>query len=180
MEPVAKSRRIEQFEQACRTQGLPVTTQRRTVLEMILEREDHPTADQVYEQVRTRLPSLSRTSVYRILDTLVRLGIIAKICHPGAATRFDPKIRQHHHLICMHCDKILDLEDQQLDNIPRPNVRGSGFKIHDYHIHFRGLCADCASKQMKGGDAASGKARPITKKAARISKRTNKKRRSKP
>lgn len=179
MEPESKSRRIEQFARACRARGLPVTTQRRTVLEMILDREDHPTADQVYEQVRARLPSLSRTSVYRILDTLVRFGVITKICHPGAATRFDPKIHQHHHLICMHCEKILDLESQRLDNITWPDVRGSGFTISDYHIHFRGICADCAGKPGKGGVAASGKAKHVSKKAARRTKRTSKKRRTK-
>lgn len=180
MNAESKPKRIERFAQACRARGLPVTTQRRTVLEMILDREDHPTAEQVYEQVRVRIPSLSRTSVYRILDTLVRFGIINKICHPGSATRFDPKIRQHHHLICMHCEKVLDIEEQQLDKITWPDVRGCGFTIRDYHIHFRGLCADCADKLKKGGGAASPKAGRLKKKAARKSKRTSKKRRAKP
>src|SRR5690606_34308177 len=80
-----KRNRIEHFERICRERRLPVTVQRRTIFEMILDREDHPTADQVYDQVRRRLPSISRTTVYRILDNLVELGLITKICHPGSA-----------------------------------------------------------------------------------------------
>lgn len=138
--------RIGQLERACRERGLPVTVQRRTVLETILDREDHPTADQVCDQVRRRLPAISRASVYRILDMLVELGLIEKICHPGSAARFDPRTDRHHHLVCMRCEAIIDLEDRRFDGLALPNARRYGFEIRDYHIHFRGICADCRRK----------------------------------
>ncbi|HRX84343.1 MAG TPA: transcriptional repressor, partial [Phycisphaerae bacterium] len=62
---------LEWFEQLCRQQGLALTVQRRTILSVLLDSDDHPTADQVYEIVRQRLPGLSRTTVYRVLDTFV-------------------------------------------------------------------------------------------------------------
>ena len=135
--------RIEQFEQAHRKRGLPVTVQRRAVFEAILEREDHPTADQVCEAVRARVPGISRMTVYRILGTLARLGLVAKTCHPGSSARFDPKIRRHHHLVCLDCDGVLDPEDKRLNDVAWPDVRRLGLEIENYHIHFRGRCAAC-------------------------------------
>ena len=158
----SKQNRIELFERACRERGLPVTTQRRTILEMILDREDHPTADRVYDQVRRRLPTISRTTVYRILDNLVELGLITKICHPGSAARFDPKTRQHHHLVCMHCESIIDLEEKRLNDVSWPDVRGQGFEIRDYHIHFRGVCASCRKALSAGVNLPAEKTRPST------------------
>jgi Fe2+ or Zn2+ uptake regulation protein len=138
-----KQHRISQLEGACRKRRVPMTVQRRTVLEVILDREDHPTADQVYDEVCERLPAISRATVYRILDMLVEFGLIVKICHLGSAARFDPKIHRHHHLVCMRCEAIIDVEETRPEKISWPNTRGHGFEIHDYHIHFRGMCIKC-------------------------------------
>ena len=149
--------RLEHFAQVCRERGLPLTVHRRAVFELLLDRNDHPTADQVYAEIRVKLPGISRTSVYRILEMLVTTGMITKVCHPGSAVRFDPKLRQHHHLVCLSCERIIDVEDPRLNRVPMPDVRGHGFQINDYHVHFRGVCADCLRKQ----NATSRAARPV-------------------
>jgi Fur family peroxide stress response transcriptional regulator len=131
----------------CREQGVPLTVQRRAVFEVILGRDDHPTADQICDQVRRSQPNISRTTVYRILDTFVRVGLVTRICHPGSAARFDPKTHQHHHLVCLQCEKIVDLEDERLNGIAWPDVRRHAFRIEDYHIHFRGICSDCRAER---------------------------------
>src|SRR5690349_18355884 len=115
--------RMNEFDRICRERGLPLTMQRRAVFESVLERHDHPSADQIYDAIKLKMPSLSRTTVYRILDTLVQTGMVKRICHPGSAARFDPKVRQHHHLVCMRCQRILDIESPQLDAVPWPSVR---------------------------------------------------------
>ena len=79
MQPDAIAARLQEFEEICRQKGLPVTTQRRVILEAILERDDHPTADQVHEAVQDRIPQLSRTTVYRTMDTLLELGVIRRV-----------------------------------------------------------------------------------------------------
>jgi len=151
MNATEKQQRLQQFTQAHRENGLPVTAQRQAVFEAILEREDHPTADQVYESVRERMPQISRMTVYRILGNLAWLGLVSKTCHPGAVVRFDPKIHQHHHLVCVDCGGILDLEEERLNKVAWPDVRRFGFEITDYHIHFRGRCAGCRQKLAKSG-----------------------------
>jgi Fur family transcriptional regulator, peroxide stress response regulator len=146
-----KQKRLEQFVQAHRQNGLPVTLQRRAVFEAIFEREDHPSADQVYAAVREQLPEISRMTVYRILGNLVALGLLAKTSHPSSVARFDPKIHQHHHLICLDCGGVIDLEEERLNKITWPDARPFGFEIEGYHINFRGRCAACrqAAKKSK-------------------------------
>ncbi len=136
-------RRLETFEALCREQGLPVTVQRREILRAVLQRDDHPTADQVYDAVKDRLGGLSRTTVYRVLETLVGLGIIRRLHHPGPAARFDGKVHRHHHLVCRRCHCVIDVESRRLDGIRLPPAKRHGFTIEDYSIHFTGLCEAC-------------------------------------
>lgn len=146
MSPADKQQRLDRFVAAHRERGLPVTIQRRAVFEAILDRRDHPTAEQVYRAVRQGLPQISRMTVHRILGTFVSLRLVAKTCHPGSAARFDPKIHQHHHLVCLDCGAIIDVEDPRLNTIPWPQVNSREFTIQDYHVHFRGRCAHCRQK----------------------------------
>jgi Fur family peroxide stress response transcriptional regulator len=146
MSPADKKQRMDRFFAAHRESGLPVTSQRRAVFETILDRADHPTAEQLYRAVRDQLPQISRMTVHRILGTFVSLGVLSKACHPGSSARFDPKLHQHHHLVCLVCGRIIDVEDPRLDHIPWPKVTPREFQIEDYRVHFRGRCAGCSKK----------------------------------
>lgn len=137
------ARRLQQFETLCRERGLPLTVQRRDVLKAVLERDDHPSADQIYESVRERIPGLSRTTVYRALETLVELGVIRRLHHPGAAARFDGATHRHHHLVCRKCNRVIDVESRQLDNLQLPPRMRHGFQIEDHSVHFMGVCEVC-------------------------------------
>ena len=139
----AASGRVTEFEAECRRRGLALTIQRRAVYEELAERKDHPTADQVYDTLRARLPGLSRTTVYRVLDTLVEQGFARRVQHAAGVARFDPMTARHHHLVCDRCGKLLDLDDRAIPRIPLPDARGTGFRIDDYSISFSGLCQSC-------------------------------------
>jgi Fur family peroxide stress response transcriptional regulator len=139
-------RGAEPFEEVCRRHGLPLTVQRRATLEALARRSDHPTADQVFDDVRRRMPEISRTTVYRVLETLVRIGIARKVCHPGAAARYETEMRRHHHLVCLRCEAMVDIDAPYLDRLRLPDVEPQ-FRIEDYSIQFRGLCADCFRQQ---------------------------------
>src|ERR1700759_26466 len=120
MSLVDRKERLEHFFAAHRESGLPVTTQRRAVFDAILDRTDHPTAEHLYSEVRHQLPQISRMTVHRILGNFVSLGLVAKTCHPGSAARFDPKLEQHHHLVCLDCGRIMDVDTPRLDHLPWP------------------------------------------------------------
>jgi Fur family peroxide stress response transcriptional regulator len=143
MSPSNPHERLAAFEQECRRRGLAMTIQRRTVFEELVGRRDHPTADQVYDAVHRRLPSLSRTTVYRVLETLVETGFVRKVHHPDAVVRFDPTPGRHHHLVCEACGSLVDLDDSMVPPVPIPETRNTGFRIRDYSVSFNGLCSSC-------------------------------------
>jgi len=144
------------IEKICREHSLPLTTQRRTVLEALALRQDHPTVDEIWADVRQRTPEISRTTVYRILEVFALLRVVCKVGHPGATARYEIRIGRHHHLLCLDCGVIVDLEDPALDTITLPG-KDSGFRIEDYSIQFRGLCSRCAAgsaSRTTGGSTA--------------------------
>jgi len=147
MDEAATQRRLEQFESICHERGLPITVQRRVILETTLSLDNHPTADQIHEAVAERIAGISRTTVYRTLETLVRLGLITKACHPGGVTRYDRRIELHHHLVCMRCDAVVDISDDRFDALPIPDTSAYGFEVSDHQVQLRGLCKTCREKE---------------------------------
>jgi len=143
-EPSRTSGSRAEIESICRQHRLPLTTQRRAVLET-LPQLNHPTVDEIWEEVRKALPEISRTTVYRILETFARLRVIRKVCHPGAVARYEDRTIRHHHLLCLRCGTMTDLDDPVLDVIKMPGEE-TGFRIEDYSIQFRGLCRKCARR----------------------------------
>ncbi len=139
---------MSQLAQRCRDHGLPVTVQRRLVLEALARRADHPTADQIFDEVQQHLPELSRTTVYRVLEAFTRIGVVRKVSHPGATARYEIDTPRHHHLICRMCERVLDLYDPALDSLPVP-AAPLGFHVEEYVVQFRGLCADCAAEEAQ-------------------------------
>lgn len=152
----------ETLEMLCRQHGLPVTVQRRAVYRFVRGRKDHPTADQVYKGVRKHLPDVSRMTVYRVLDALVRIGALRKVCSPNSSARYDANTGRHHHLVCTVCEKLVDYEDEGLNDLPLPRGRAQGFQISDYSIQFRGMCADCR-KQSSTSNGATRKTKTMRK-----------------
>jgi Fur family peroxide stress response transcriptional regulator len=143
MDQSARKERLQAFEQFCRSQGQPFTVQRRAVLEAVLERRDHPTAEQVFSSVAESVPAISRTTVYRTLETLVRTGLVDRVFHTGSVVRYDPRTEVHHHLVCQHCDEVIDISDDRLDSLPVPDGSSHGFEILDFSVQFRGTCKRC-------------------------------------
>lgn len=133
----------EELESVCREHGLALTIQRRTILEALACRTDHPTADQIYDAIKDRLKGVSKTTVYRVLETLVSVGVARKISNPEAKARFDADTTRHHHITCLHCGVVIDVHDKELNKLQFPVHVEKGFEFVDYSINFTGLCANC-------------------------------------
>ena len=152
-------RKLEELETICRRQGLSLTVQRRAVLQALAARVDHPSADQIFEDVCKKFSEISRTTVYRVLETLVSLGVVRRVCHPGAVVRYDANTNRHPHLVCRKCEKIMDLHDASWDRLTFPET-SSGFHISDYSIEFSGLCSHCAEAEKKTSGRHPGPSPP--------------------
>ena len=112
-------------------------------METLAGRKDHPTADQIYDVVAERLPGVSRTTVYRVLEAFVDLGVVNKINSPEAKSHFDADTSRHHLVRCTGCGAVADVHDQRLNALKLPTEHASGFDIVDYSINFVGTCATC-------------------------------------
>jgi len=77
------------------------------------------------------------------------LGVARRANHFEAVARFDANTEHHHHLVCLGCDRISDLEDLKLAPINLPDPRRTGFEIADYSVHFEGYCAEFRRKKNK-------------------------------
>lgn len=134
---------MELAAKICREAGFALTLQRRAVLEALARRSDHPSADEVHRSLDPRFEAVSRATVYRTLENLAAHGVIRRVCHPGAAIRYEIRTGRHHHLVCDRCGRIEDFEHASLDGLTIPNLSRRGFRLRDFSVHLRGLCAAC-------------------------------------
>ena len=119
-----------------------VTRQRTIILEELRKVVTHPTADELYNMVRRRLPRISLGTVYRNLDLLAEQGAILKIESSGGSRRFDGNLHPHQHVRCLKCGKVADA----MLSIPVPDTSRlvlPGFTITAARLEFDGLCDAC-------------------------------------
>ena len=149
MDDRAKHERLESLRTACREHGLALTPQRRAILRAVLDADDHPTAERVHDALVRRRVRVSRATVFRTLESLARLGLISKACHPGSSVRYDRRTDRHHHLVCLSCDRVIDIHDARLDALPVPDTRRLGFSVSDFKVQLRGICRECREQEDK-------------------------------
>ena len=126
---------------------MPCTQQRQDVLAALLDLDTHPTAEEVHALLARRKRRISRATVFRTLESLARLGLIAKTCHPGRGLRYDPVLEMHHHLVCLRCDEVIDIVDPALDAVRMPDTSALGFEVSDFRVQLRGLCKRCRKEK---------------------------------
>ena len=121
--------------------GQKVTAQRLMVFQAMQGRIDHPAAEDVFLTVRGTLPTISRGTVYKILNELVELGELHQIDVGDGRTRFDPNTDQHVHLRCLDCGQLLDLDRSEAP--VRLPATAAGFRILRYNLTLEGHCPAC-------------------------------------
>jgi Fur family ferric uptake transcriptional regulator len=126
--------------------NLRMTRQRRVILEELRKVNTHPSADEIYEIVRKRLPRISLGTVYRNLEILSDSGDIQKLETGSSPKRFDGNPSEHFHIRCVRCDRIADvviLPDLEID---LERVNAADFEVIGHRLEFLGLCPQCSGK----------------------------------
>lgn len=121
--------------------GLKATRQRLAILKILEGNTSHPSAEEIYEQLKEDYSSLSLTTVYNTLDILARHNIIQEIGIDAKCRRFDPNPAPHHHFQCKDCGRVYDL-DFNIPNLDDVQVV-NGFEIHVLQTYSYGLCPNC-------------------------------------
>ncbi len=126
-------------------QGIELTKQRQSVLQVIRGSEKHLTANEVFENARRLLPGISFATVYNSLRYLKKGGLIGEIRFGADATLYDRNLTRHDHAICNSCGKLVDLELPLPDGLVSEAAKCSKFKGVSIELTLRGLCPECSS-----------------------------------
>lgn len=119
------------------------TRQRDAVLRVLRGTRAHPTADQIYDDVRKIIPNISKGTVYRNLQVLQDDGAITELNISGTQSRYEVKQKSHYHFMCEECGRVFDL-DEPIDKAMDKRIsRKTGFTVSHHQTEFRGLCKDC-------------------------------------
>ena len=119
------------------------TRQRKAILRVLKNTRAHPTADQIYDEVRKEIPNISKGTVYRNLQVLQGDGAISELNLNGTLSRYEAKRESHYHFRCEKCGCIFDLEEPVDKEIDERVSRKTGFTVSYHQTEFRGLCKDC-------------------------------------
>ncbi|MFV0528417.1 MAG: transcriptional repressor [Lachnospiraceae bacterium] len=127
--------------------GLKYSRQRESIQAFLATRNDHPTANTVYENIREVYPNISLGTVYRNLSLLADIGKINKLTTSEGADRFDARITPHNHFYCRSCHSLTDLEMANIDFIK--NIASEHFtgKVETQTTLFMGLCPACLDQE---------------------------------
>lgn len=129
------------------TPMIRLTTQRQIILEELAKVKTHPTASELYDMVRKRLPRIGLGTVYRNLELMADNGMILKIEVGGTQKRFDAFTDPHYHIRCSCCGKVDDMKLPVLEDLVNSADQSSPYHIIGHHVEFTGICPDCQKNQ---------------------------------
>jgi Fur family peroxide stress response transcriptional regulator len=124
--------------------GIKLTPQRLAILNCLKGNKSHPSAEDIYKAVSKKFPTMSFATVYNTLEALKKKGRVQELTIDPGKKRYDPDMSLHHHLICLRCNKIVDIfQDFKLD---LPGQLTEGFELKGSHVEFYGVCKSCQAK----------------------------------
>jgi Fur family transcriptional regulator, peroxide stress response regulator len=136
--------RFQQMLDKLKSLDFRITPQRLAVLRILAASEDHPTAEQIFEKVKTEFPTTSLATIYKTIALLKSLNEVLELGFPDGSNRYDGnKPFPHPHVICTRCRKIMDPELMSLDELKDEISKKTGFRIQHHRLDFFGVCQEC-------------------------------------
>ncbi len=138
---------METLVENLRARRIAVTPQRLAVLTALQSLPDHPTAERIYQEVRRQIPAISFNTVYKTLEVFCQKGLVTKVNPLHEIARYDQATREHAHLICRVCHRIIDLawEPPPLSSLSPELLHG--FLPEQQRLTVWGLCPACRETQ---------------------------------
>ena len=136
---------LEQFKQKCSSKGLRITPQRLAIYKELSQAKNHPSCEDIYKRIKKAFPHISFDTVYRTLTTFSEIGVIRLVEGYGEKKRFDPNVKNHHHLRCIKCNAIIDFYNQSYDKLLVPKEVKESFEVLNKKVVLEGICKNCKS-----------------------------------
>jgi Fur family transcriptional regulator, ferric uptake regulator len=125
-----------------------MTSQRRIIMEELMKLKSHPTANDLYEIVRRRMPNISLGTVYRNLEFLADLGMVLKLEIAGTQKRFDGNTQNHYHVRCIKCGRVDDVDFDPMSEMNEAVAGISEYEILWHRLEFIGTCPTCRNMEI--------------------------------
>lgn len=129
---------MKTLEVRCHEAGLKMTGQRRTILKILAETDDHPSVETVYERARQMDPSISLATVYRTLSLLEEMDLIVKREFNESFARYDTNTDHHHHLIDLETNEVIEFKNEELEILKERIARELGYELLDHKLELYG------------------------------------------
>lgn len=147
-----KKEYIEDLKDFLKKNGFKLTHQRRNIVEILLEKSsEHMNTEEIYNVVKKRCPEIGLATCYRTIQILDKLGYLNKLNLDDGSIRYqinlDISSHNHHHLVCNECGRIIEVEEDMLDNIECSIQNKYDFKITNHDLKFHGICSECNKKK---------------------------------
>jgi Fur family peroxide stress response transcriptional regulator len=131
---------------ALRKKGYKATPQRIAISRLAVRNRDHPSAQKIYEEVKTLFPTVSLATVYKTLQTLSKLGLIQELSFPEGQAKFDSYMKPHINLVCTRCGNIQDIDDSSTEEMVKRVAMATKFMATGQRIDIYGICGKCRKK----------------------------------
>ncbi len=141
----------ESVKATLREKGYKLTPQRRAILEMLLENQDkHLSTEDVYMLVKGKCSEIGIATVYRTLQLLEQMGAVNKLNFDDGCSRYelagDEEDHQHHHLICLSCGQVQEVQEDLLEHLEEKIRENNHFEVVNHRVKFFGYCSKCTKK----------------------------------
>jgi len=134
---------MESIIEKYREKGFKLTPQRLAILRYLEGNRNHPSAEDIFRDIRKVYPTISFATVYNTVQALVERGELMEINIDPGRRHFDPDSRPHHHIRCTSCGKIADVMVDYSAYLELPEKIQEDFDVTGNHVDFFGLCSDC-------------------------------------
>ena len=145
------ARRRDEFVQRCHARGLAVTPQRLAIIRALLASKTHPSAEDICATVRKQLSHISLATVHRILEQFCEAGEARKVTLLYDSARYDGHAEPHHHVVCVRCKQIRDLEMPAVDRLIEGITSLGEFELLGCSLEINALCRRCRPRQPAPG-----------------------------
>lgn len=148
-----------------RSNGRKLTPQRKLIFQLMHENEMHPTAELLFAEASAQMPGISLRTVYQTLSELVEIGELQMIDIGGGATRFDPNLSDHHHVVCVDCGQIRDVHVSGVSALHPSGAED--FVISEVGVVFQGVCSSCEKSRVKTVKSSRAKSPALQAKSSK-------------
>jgi Fur family peroxide stress response transcriptional regulator len=147
------------FRELCHQHQLAATHQRQLIYQTVMAMPGHPSPEAIYDKVRKRIPSISLATVYKNIHTFLDSGMLREVSLHHGSLRVEANEEAHHHVVCVKCKSIMDLEESSMESVLLRDKLPRGFQVKRIAVDVIGVCLSCSSLSARQSGTHSSRIR---------------------